>query len=140
MAKKIISGIILFTWLALYFLHPVPGRADYWQELVIDRDGDGLPDSVESVGWWDAAGGPFKTGPLDPDSDDDGLTDGEEKFFDTNPINKSSPGPYVEYQSDLKTREYFHATNNAEPTKDGGGPTPQTLGGGYLHWEAGGGR
>jgi hypothetical protein len=138
--KKIISGITLLAWLTLSFLQPSLAGADYWQELVLDQDGDGLPNSLESAGWRNAAGGPFTTNPLDPDSDDDGLTDGEEKLFDTNPKSKASPGARVEYRAGFKTREYFHGANNAEPKKDGGGPSPQTLGGGYLHWDEGGAR
>src|SRR5262245_52401455 len=115
MAKKLISGLLIFVWTISLFLRPPGARADYWPEQVLDRDGDGLADTVETGGWRNAAGGPFATNPLDPDTDDDGLTDGEEKFFDTNPINRSSPGVRAEYQPDLKTREYFHGSNNAEP-------------------------
>src|SRR5262245_25316431 len=142
MIKKIVSGITLLIWIASLFLRPTPGRADSFPELVLDRDGDGLPDSVEIAGWRNAAGGPFITQPLDPDSDDDGLTDGEEKLFNTHPLSKSSPGIFVEYQAGFKTKEYFHSTNNAEPAPpaQNRGPTPQTLGGGYLHWDEGGSR
>jgi uncharacterized repeat protein (TIGR02543 family) len=76
------------------------------QPLSPDRDYDGLTDSVETTGWWNAAGF-FTTEPLDPDSDDDGLTDGQEKLFDTDPLADTSPGIYVEYSSDLKTSKYF---------------------------------
>jgi hypothetical protein len=71
-----------------------------------DHDYDGLPDDVEIKGWWNAAGF-FTTDPLDPDSDDDGLTDGQEKLYDTHPLDDHSPGIYVEYESHLKTRQYF---------------------------------
>ena len=71
-----------------------------------DRDYDGLTDDVEQNGWENGAGF-FFTDPLDPDSDDDGLTDGREKLFDTHPLEDTSPGIYVEYSDDLKTSKYF---------------------------------
>jgi hypothetical protein len=43
-----------------------------------DADGDGVPDRVETGGWRTLSGKVFVTDPRDPDSDDDGLTDGEE--------------------------------------------------------------
>ncbi len=70
-----------------------------------DRDYDGLPDDIETSGWRNAAG-LFTTLPLDPDSDNDGLSDGEEKLYDTNPVNDHSPGIYVEYENQLQTRQY----------------------------------
>jgi hypothetical protein len=140
MTKKIILRTTFLALLVLFFFQPSDAGADLWKELVVDRDGDGLGDSIEAGGWRNASGGPFKTGLLDPDSDNDGLTDGEEKLFDTHPLSQNSPGAYVEYEPGFKTREYFHATNNAEPRRDGGGPNAQTLGGGYLHWDMGGSR
>ncbi|NWG10083.1 MAG: transglutaminase domain-containing protein, partial [Nitrososphaerales archaeon] len=74
-----------------------------------DIDGDGIPNDVETVGWCNAKGC-FTTDPLDPDSDDDGLTDGEEHLFDSIPVGPDgprSPGIYVIYENDLKTKEYF---------------------------------
>ena len=71
----------------------------------LDLDYDGLPDDVETDGWSSAAGF-FITDPLDRDSDDDGLTDGEEKIYSTDPLNDHSPGIYVEYEDHLKTRQY----------------------------------
>jgi hypothetical protein len=71
-----------------------------------DRDYDGLPDDVETGGWSNAAGS-FTTFPNDPDSDDDGLSDGKEKLYDTDPRDDHSPGIYVEYEDDLMTRQYF---------------------------------
>jgi hypothetical protein len=71
-----------------------------------DTDYDGLTDDVEENGWENSAGF-FITDPLDLDSDDDGLTDGQEKLFDTDPLDDTSPGTYVEYSNDLKTSKYF---------------------------------
>ncbi len=53
--------------------------------------------------------------PFDVDTDHDGLTDGQEKLYGTNPNDPYDPGIYVEYSSDLKTSKYFsweqHGTN-----------------------------
>jgi hypothetical protein len=73
--------------------------------LSLDRDYDGLTDDVETLGWRNAAGS-FTTDPLDPDSDNDGLNDGAEKLYDTDPLDDHSPGIYVEYEDRLKTRQY----------------------------------
>jgi hypothetical protein len=78
-----------------------------WRDLSADVDGDGLPNDIEDDGWYNAAGGPYVTDYLDADSDDDGLTDGQEKLYNTIPLDGHSPGIYVEYQDDLMTKEYF---------------------------------
>ncbi|WP_424357942.1 VWA domain-containing protein [Methanocella sp. MCL-LM] len=44
----------------------------------IDSDGDGLSDTLETTGFRDGCGNVYHTNPNDPDSDDDGLPDGEE--------------------------------------------------------------
>ena len=44
----------------------------------IDTDGDGIPDWLEKAGWYDGFGNLHFTDPTRADSDDDGLTDGEE--------------------------------------------------------------
>ena len=106
--KKIVLRWTLLTIAALFFFQPFGVKADVWQTLVLDRDGDGIPDHIETDGWRNASGGPYKTNVLDPDSDSDGLTDGEEKLFDTQPLNAGSPGAHVEYQGSFKTRQYFH--------------------------------
>ncbi|HJH28743.1 MAG TPA: VWA domain-containing protein, partial [Methanosarcinaceae archaeon] len=43
-----------------------------------DTDGDGLPDVTETEGFRDGLGHGYETDPNDPDSDGDGLSDGEE--------------------------------------------------------------
>lgn len=43
-----------------------------------DGDGDGIPDRTETAGWRTQGGGLYITLPNNPDTDDDGLTDGEE--------------------------------------------------------------
>ncbi len=45
---------------------------------LLDSDGDGLPDVVEVVGWKTVGGRTHKTDPQNPDTDFDGLSDGEE--------------------------------------------------------------
>ena len=77
-----------------------------WSYISTDVDGDGLPNDVETGGWCNRAGC-FITDPFDADSDNDGLTDGEEKLFDSNPNNSSSPGIYVVYDDSFKTQEYY---------------------------------
>jgi hypothetical protein len=78
-----------------------------WRDLSADVDGDGLPNQVEDNGWYNATGGPYSTDYLDTDSDDDGLSDGKEKLYDTNPLDDRSPGIFVDYQSDLQTSQYL---------------------------------
>jgi uncharacterized repeat protein (TIGR01451 family) len=104
-----------------------PALAQDWRPLSTDVDGDGLPNDMETAGWYNGTGGPFVTDPLDADTDDDGLTDGEEKLFGTDPLDNTSPGIYTKYKNSYKTREYFR-TDNEDPT------------GVYLHWKQGGDR
>ncbi|GAB4534180.1 MAG: hypothetical protein Kow0063_17010 [Anaerolineae bacterium] len=102
----LISVVVLLAF--PFVAQPVQVYAQQdWRGLSADVDGDGLPNEVEDAGWRNAAGGPFITDYLDADSDDDGLTDGQEKLYDTDPLDDHSPGIFVEYQSDLKTRQYF---------------------------------
>jgi hypothetical protein len=77
-----------------------------WSWLSPDLDGDGLPNDLEITGWCNAVGC-FQTDVLDADSDDDGLTDGEEKLFDSDPTSDASPGIYVIYEDPFKTQEYY---------------------------------
>ena len=80
-----------------------------------DSDLDGLPDTVELQGWVnervnDVGGGvPYLTDPYDADSDDDGLTDGEEMLYNTNPLDAKSPGIYTIYEDRFETGEYIFA-------------------------------
>lgn len=45
---------------------------------LLDSDGDGIPDFLEITGWSVATGSLYVTDPNDPDTDGDGLSDGEE--------------------------------------------------------------
>jgi len=99
--------IILVFGMSAFLAWPSQVYAQEWQDLSADFDGDGLPNVTEQDGWYNAAGGPFYTDPLDADSDDDGLSDGREKLYDTHPFNDHSPGIYVEYEQGLQTKEYY---------------------------------
>ncbi|MFQ5611446.1 MAG: hypothetical protein ACE5H9_04865, partial [Anaerolineae bacterium] len=119
MRKKLVNASVLCVWLfsalSVYTTPvvaytttggqtiPAPGL----QTAANDQDFDGLSDAIESGGWRNNAGGPYQTDPTDPDSDDDGLPDGQEQLYDTNPLDDTSPGIYVEYSDDLKTSKYF---------------------------------
>ena len=121
--RQLVSLGIAFLWVASFIAQVSPVFAQNWQELSPDIDGDGLLNELETAGWYNEAGGPFVTDPLDADSDDDGLTDGEEKLHDTIPVNDwpapgdlngtKSPGIYVKYEDSFHTKEYFRVTDPA---------------------------
>ncbi|MDD5371456.1 MAG: transglutaminase domain-containing protein, partial [Anaerolineaceae bacterium] len=77
----------------------------------LDLDQDGIANSLETSGWYNLAGGPYLTDPNKADSDGDGLTDAEEKLFNTNPKDAASPGIAVKYDSAFKTREYYSTSD-----------------------------
>lgn len=116
MGKKWLSLAGLFFWLACII---PPASADkiplpehqlnvpLYQTPLTDQDGDGIASAVESAGWSNGMGGPYVTDHLNPDSDSDGLSDGQEQLYNTHPLNASSPGMYIIYQDDLQTRQYF---------------------------------
>jgi PKD repeat protein len=108
--------------------------AQDWTELSPDVDGDGLLNELESPpGWYNAAGGPFATDPLDADSDDDGLSDGEEKLFGADPLDDQDPGIYFRYRDEYKTKEYFKtAAQNPIYPPDAGNVFPKRAGYAYL--------
>jgi PKD repeat protein len=112
MKKRLVYLLITTLWLASLLLsQALPATAQDWQDLASDIDRDGLLNDLETAGWYNAAGGPFVTNPSDADSDDDGLTDGEEKLFDTHPLDDKSPGIYVKYVDSYQTRAYFSVTD-----------------------------
>ena len=78
-----------------------------------DLDQDGFSNTMESNGWYNLAGGPYSTNPKKADSDQDGLSDAEEKLFNTNPNDPASPGIAVKYESSFKTLQYYR-TNHPE--------------------------
>ncbi len=94
-----------------------------------DADGDGLSNEQESAGWVNLAGGPFFTFPNDLDSDNDGLFDGDEKLFDTDPTDPRSPGIFARYQPGFYTLQYFSPDNPQYlPVVQSGGQSLMTQG------------
>ncbi len=107
--KRIKYLIVLALWLFPIFTPSFAPAAiaqgSGWSYVSADFDGDGMPNAIEEAGWCNAVGC-FQTDPQDWDSDDDGLTDGEEKLYETDPQDAYSPGIYVAYEDHLKTRQY----------------------------------
>ncbi len=120
--RKLFSLIFaLVITSALVFGQASAAFAQDWQMLAVDLDRDGLLNDQETAGWFNRVGGPFFTDPFDPDTDNDGLTDGEEKLFDSHPLSSSSPGIYVRYDDSYLTKEYFSATDSRYlPVKQSG--------------------
>ena len=74
-----------------------------------DSDGDGLTDDYERQ---------IGTDPFDPDTDDDGLTDGEEVLtYKTNPLNPDTDGDGLKDGEEVKT----YGTDPLNPDTDGDG-------------------
>ena len=72
-----------------------------------DSDGDGLTDDYERQ---------IGTDPFDPDTDDDGLTDGEEVLtYKTNPLNPDTDGDGLKDGEEVKT----YGTDPLNPDTDG---------------------
>jgi len=112
MKRRIFSVIVIVNLLLSLVAPAIPARAEDPFPLP-DEDADGLDNALETGGWYSLLGGPFVTDPNDADSDDDGLTDGEEKLFNTNPLDSHSPGLAVQYDSNFKTLQYFSITDTA---------------------------
>lgn len=70
----------------------------------LDTDGDGLENIAEAIGWDNALGRHY-TNDCDPDSDDDGISDGDELRFNTDPnipiSAYSGRGDFKSYDSDF---------------------------------------
>lgn len=110
MYNRIVSVAVLFALLVSMVFGPgsfsaTAQNAD-WTWVSPDVDLDGLPNSVEVLGWCGAVGC-LHTDPQDADTDDDGLTDGEEQLFESDPTDAASPGIYVVYEDRFKTKEYY---------------------------------
>ena len=111
MKNRCLSIIILMAWLVPAYILPAtipPAQAqtNEWLWVSPDLDGDGLPNEVETGGWCNATGC-FQTNPDHADTDRDGLTDGQEKLFESDPTSDASPGIYAIYEDSFKTREYY---------------------------------
>ena len=72
-------------------------------------------------GWYIYSYGPYRTDPFNADSDSDGLTDGEEKLFNTGPLDDKSPGIGVKYDPGFQTIEYFSESDGRYQTSIRGG-------------------
>jgi len=125
MRQKIISASLIFILLSTQILQPLTAMAanpTTWY----DSDGDGIPDHMELNGWYSgekgATFGPYITDPYLADHDGDGLTDGEEQLYATNPKDKTSPGMYVQYESRFQTARYFSDSQYKDDES------------GYLRW------
>ncbi len=78
-------------------------------EVQGDRDGDGLSDSQEEI---------IGTDPDNPDTDSDGLTDGEEVLtWGTNPLNRDTDGDVLLDGDEVHT----YGTDPTNPDTDGDG-------------------
>ena len=95
------------------FSPALPAQAQEDPFPLSDEDSDGLANDLETAGWYNLAGGPFITDPNDLDSDNDGLTDGEEKLFDTNPLDVHNPGIAVRYDRQFQD----HCSTSAPQTR-----------------------
>lgn len=105
--------IIIILSLILSLSAPTPpAQANNFFSLP-DMDQDGMSTTMENAGWYNLAGGPYVTNPNDADTDHDGLTDSEEKMFDTDPTDLMSPGISVKYGSSFKTLEYYNTSDPA---------------------------
>ncbi len=123
--RKLFHIVILFLWVASLLITPISAfaydgqptylhqhqslsRAAVQSQTLPDPDFDGLSTTVEEAGWYNSEGeGPYTTDPNDPDSDDDGLSDGEEQLYGTDPNDDKSPGLYVVYRDEYQTRKFY---------------------------------
>ena len=78
-----------------------------------DLDQDGILNTMEVSGWYNLTGILYQTNPEQADSDGDGLTDGEEKLFNTDPTDLESPGISAKYDNAYQTFEYYNTTDPA---------------------------
>ena len=103
-ANAIIDGGVVWTWGAgLPYDYQATGGPK-------DSDGDGLPDDEEAE---------WGTDPYDPDSDDDGLSDGEEVYeWKTDPLN---PDTDWDGLRDGHDEVHKYKTNPLERDTDKGG-------------------
>ena len=89
--------VLLSSMLATY---QAPVNAQDWPSLSLDVDGDGLDSKTEENGWYNAAGGPFVTDYLDPDSDNDTVPDWVEAGCTSQPTDNSTVCPSPDQDTD----------------------------------------
>lgn len=79
-AAVLVALLLILGGLAAFKLAPTHVRpaVDQIPGVTLDRDSDGLPDEEETIGWRTEDGDEYRTDPSYPDSDGDGLSDGEE--------------------------------------------------------------
>ncbi len=120
--KKFLHLTVLISWVASIIISPLGALAHTTdteqypasvtarpnqQSASVDFDFDGLSDDVETAGWSNQSGGPYFTDPNLADSDLDGLTDGEEHLFETDPLDDKSPGIYALYRDEYQTKKFY---------------------------------
>jgi hypothetical protein len=110
--KSFPNIFVMVTMLISLFLNVIPVTAQENPFPLPDVDGDALSNELENAGWYNLSGGPYMTDPHDRDSDNDGLTDGEEKLFDTNPLDPHSPGIASRYEDSYATSQYFRTSDS----------------------------
>ena len=113
MKRRMISVLMLIAVISSLFLSPRMVKAAGSPFQSPDLDGDGIADTLESSNWYINNFGPYRTDTTLMDTDGDGLTDAEEKLFNTGPFDPRSPGIGVKYDQSFKTIEYFSATDSA---------------------------
>ncbi|HSQ17127.1 MAG TPA: hypothetical protein VLM83_05465 [Anaerolineales bacterium] len=111
--KRPLFPIIIMLSMILTLAAPTPSVQANPLLSLPDLDQDGMSTTMENAGWYNLAGGPYITNPNEADTDFDGLTDSEEKLFDTDPTDLMSPGISVKYDSSFKTFEYYNTSDPA---------------------------
>ena len=120
MKKRLISILMICGILISLLVSASPVKAEDTFPSP-DSDGDGISDAMETAGWYINNYGPYQTDPFNADSDSDGLTDGEEKLFNTSPLDNRSPGIGVKYDPSFQTIEYFSTSDGRYQTSIRGG-------------------
>ena len=120
MKYRIFSSILIISLILSLLSNATPVKAEDLFPSP-DSDGDGISNVMETAGWYITSYGPYRTDPNKADSDGDGLSDGEEKLFNTGPLDAKSPGIAVKYDSSFQTIEYFSTSDSRYQTMVRGG-------------------
>jgi hypothetical protein len=110
MKPKLLSFVIILSLIFSFSGINSPVEAEFTPPSP-DLDQDGLSNVLETMGWYNLSGGPYQTDPNMADTDQDGLTDAEEKLFDTDPTDSTSPGIAVKYEDSFQTFEYYRTSD-----------------------------
>lgn len=111
--KRLLTPIVIILGLVFSLLGPINTVHANSLYPFPDLDQDGISNTLEENGWYNLSGILYQTDPSNADSDLDGLNDGEEKLFNTDPTDLESPGISVKYDSAYKTFEYYSTTDPA---------------------------